>query len=90
MLPSRDFLLASEGYGVTTAEIFYRMPDHPALLQIYIWQDYDLAPDFPALFAFLDFWKVNLDARLHSVKFGHNPLLESRRWRMVDREFRLE
>jgi uncharacterized protein Usg len=36
-----------EGFSLTTAEILYRLPDHPRLLQSYIWQDYDLAPSFP-------------------------------------------
>ena len=36
-----------EGYGLTTANILYRLPDHPALLQAYVWQEYDLAPAFP-------------------------------------------
>ena len=43
------------GYSLTTAEILYRMPDYPALLQSYVWQDYDLHPRFPRLKSFLDF-----------------------------------
>jgi len=54
--------------SLTTAEILYRMPDHPALLQTYIWQDYDLAPKFPGLQKFLGFWERQLDGRLHSVR----------------------
>jgi uncharacterized protein Usg len=45
------------GYGLTTAQILYRMPDHPSLLQTYIWQNYDLFPKFPALTDFLIFWR---------------------------------
>jgi uncharacterized protein Usg len=56
------------GYGLTTAEILYRLPDHPALLQSYIWQEYDLAPRFPVLHRFLDFWSRELDGELHSVR----------------------
>ena len=52
-MKSRDFML--EGYGLTTAEIRYHLPDYPALLQLYLWQDYDVAPTFPALHGFLDF-----------------------------------
>ena len=44
---SREFRLQMEGYGLTTAEIHYHLPDHPSLLQLYVWQDYDLAPEFP-------------------------------------------
>jgi uncharacterized protein Usg len=31
------------------------------LLQSYIWQDYDAAPQFPKLIDFLNFWSANLD-----------------------------
>ena len=49
---------------LTTAEITYRMPDFRDIMQIYIWQDYDLAPRFPKLIKFLDFWSHNLDGPL--------------------------
>ncbi len=59
-----------DGYRLTTAEILYRLPDHPALLQTYIWQEYDIAPQFPVLRRFLDFWQGHLDGRLHQVRVG--------------------
>jgi uncharacterized protein Usg len=57
-------------YRLTTAEIIYRMPDHPDLLQSFIWQKLDLAPDFPELRRFLEFWSRNIEGKLHSVKVG--------------------
>lgn len=53
---------------LTTAEIFYHLPDHPQLLQSYVWQALDLAPRFPRLTRFLGFWEKNLDGRIHSVR----------------------
>ena len=53
---------------LTTAEILYHLPDHPGLLQSFTWQCLDLAPNFPRLLRFLDFWSHNLDATLHSVR----------------------
>ena len=44
-----------EGYRLATAEILYHMPDHPGLLQSYVWQDYDIAPEYPVLGRFLGF-----------------------------------
>ena len=38
--------LMLKGYGLTTARILYHLPDHPHLLQTYVWQDYDIAPSF--------------------------------------------
>ena len=57
-------------HRLTTAEILYRLPDHPSLLQSYVWQDYDIAPDFPVLRRFLAFWSKQLDGQLHSVHIG--------------------
>ena len=60
-MASRDFQIQLAGYGLTTAEIHYRLPDHPSLLQLYLWQDYDLAPEFPILQRFLDHWRRELE-----------------------------
>ncbi len=62
-------------YRLTTAEILYHLPDHPALLQSYLWQEYDIAPRFPVLHKFLNFWTCNLDGRLHSVKVANVQLI---------------
>lgn len=62
-------------YRLTTAEILYHLPDHPALLQSYLWQEYDLAPQFPELQKFLDFWQRELDGKLHSVTVASKKLI---------------
>lgn len=54
-------------FRLTTAELLYRLPDHPTLLQSYIWQDYDRAPDFPTLLKFIDFWQREIEGKLHTV-----------------------
>ena len=58
----------ARGWRLTTAEILYHMPDHPHLLQSFVWQAWDLAPGYPALGRFLDFWRRELDGPLHSVR----------------------
>ncbi|HEY1856893.1 usg protein [Acidocella sp.] len=73
--------LQMHDYRLTTAEILYHMPDHPGLLQSYVWQDLDLAPDYPALRKFLDFWTRRLDGKLHSVRVGSAPLITPGSWR---------
>jgi len=60
---------------LTTAEILYYFPDYPALLQQYIWQDYDLAPQFPHLNKFIDFWNLNIEGRLHSVRVARAGMI---------------
>ena len=71
-------------HRLTTAEILYHMPDHPKLLQLYVWQDYDLAPRFPGLKAFLDFWQRELEGALHSVRVAHEKLVKPSEWKKVD------
>ena len=56
------------GYRLTTAEILYHLPDHPVMLQSFIWQDLDIAPRFPVLNKFLKFWETSIEGRLHSVR----------------------
>ena len=62
-------------YRLTTAQILYHLPDHPALLQYYIWQEYDIAPKFPQLFKFLEFWRRELDGKLHSIYVGSKEII---------------
>jgi uncharacterized protein Usg len=57
-----------KGYRLSTAEILYWMPDHPSVLQSFVWQHYDRPPEFPELHRFLGFWKDNIDATLHTVR----------------------
>jgi uncharacterized protein Usg len=68
-------------YRLTTAEILYHMPDHPAVLQSFIWQELDLAPDFPVLRKFLDFWNRELDGKLYSVRVASAGLVTPGEWR---------
>jgi len=68
-------------YRLTTAEILYRMPDHPAVLQTFVWQELDLAPEYPVLRKFLDFWNRELDGKLHSVRVASAGLVAAGEWR---------
>ncbi|MBW6424393.1 usg protein [Rhizobium sp. XQZ8] len=86
---SSDLERQLNGYGLTTAHILYRIPDFESVLQAYIWQDYDLAPDFPEMHKFLDFWQAKLDGPLHSVRYSHQRLIGPNEWRRVEGEFKL-
>lgn len=86
---AQDFKRQVDGYGLTTANILYRRPDHPWLLQSYVWQDYDLCPDFPELNGFLEFWRKSLEGALHSITVAHCGLIKPAEIRAVDGVFRL-
>ncbi len=62
-------------YRLTTAQIYYHLPDHPSFLQEFIWQDYDLAPQFPHLKGFLGFWVREIEGRLHSVYVASQKII---------------
>lgn len=85
-----DFVRMLAGYSLTTAEIIYRLPDHPSLMQSYIWQEYDVHPRFPKLTSFLDFWSRNLEGKLHQVLVAHVGLIKPRELRLVGAEFKLQ
>ena len=84
-----DFRAQLAGFSLTTAEILYRLPDHPLLLQSFVWQEYDVHPRFPRLRHFLWFWSRNLDGKLHSVTVAHKRLITPAELRLIDGEFRL-
>ena len=76
--------LVMRDHRLTTAEILYHMPDHPTLLQTFLWQEYDIAPDFPMLRRFLSFWERNLEGRLHSVRVANLRLTGQNGWRNAE------
>lgn len=80
----RDFVRQLQGYSLATVEIHYYLPDHPSLLQQFIWQQYDLAPSFPRLAKFLDHWRREIEAPLHSIRVAHSKLIKPSEWRAVD------
>jgi len=76
--------LATRGFRLTTAEILYHLPDHQVVLQSYLWQELDLAPEFPVLIKFLDFWQDNLDGPLHSVRVAAAGIITPQELRYAD------
>lgn len=82
-----DFSMMLKDYRLTTAEILYHLPDHPALLQSYLWQDLDIAPKFPVLSKFLDFWENQIDGKLHSVQIASTQLIVPSRFIYCKGEF---
>lgn len=85
--PDKDFRRQLVGYSLATAEIFYRMPDARGILQTFVWQQYDMAPRFPELRRFLDFWTRELDGPIHSVRLAHSALIRPAEFRFTDHEF---
>ena len=87
---STEFREQLSGRRLTTAEITYYMPDHPALLQAFTWQTLDQAPDFPRIRRFLEYWRGEIDAVIHSVRVSYVGVIAPARIRTVQEFGRLQ
>jgi len=65
----------AEDFGLTTAQITYRMPDQLDCFQDFLWQEYDFFPQFPSLRKFLAFWELKIEGPLHSITVAHARLI---------------
>ena len=79
-----DLTKQLQDYRLTTAKIIYHLPDYKEILQEFIWQDYDIAPKFPHLHNFLDFWERKIDGTLHSVYVAETKIITSSDYRNAD------
>jgi uncharacterized protein Usg len=79
-----DLTLRLQGWRLATAEVLYYMPDHPALLQAFVWQTLDLAPRYPRIHRFLEFWRREIDAVIHSVRLATGETLAPPRMNRAD------
>jgi uncharacterized protein Usg len=73
-----------QGWRLTTAEVLYYMPDHPALIQSFVWQTLDLAPAYPRIHRFLDFWRREIEAVIHSVRLATGEQLAPPAMRRIE------
>ena len=84
-----EFERRLNGAQLMTAEVLYYIPDHPKLLQTFMWQLVDEAPKYPRLAQFLDHWRREIEAVIHSVRVAHGDLLAPASFRVADGEFGL-
>lgn len=84
MAENHELELQLQGWRLTTAEVLYYMPDHPKLIQSFTWQTLDLAPRYPRIIKFLDFWKREIDAVIHSVRVSGGEEIAPAKVRFAD------
>lgn len=85
-----DLLIQLKDYRLTTAKILYHLPDYPKLLQSYLWQEYDIAPEFPELKKFLKFWSKEIEGPLHSVFVASKEIITPGDARFYETEITLQ
>jgi uncharacterized protein Usg len=74
-MQNEELALKLNGWRLATAEVLYYLPDHPSLLQSFVWQTLDLAPSYPRIHRFLNFWRREIDAVIHSVQLATGETL---------------
>ena len=71
MRQDQDFVERLSGKGLLTTEVLYYRPDCRSLLQSFVWQTLDTAPQFPRLAQFLEHWRLEIEAAIHSIRIAH-------------------
>jgi len=84
MKSDKDFEKQLADYRLTTAKIIYHLPDFEDILQEYVWQEYDIAPQYPELKQFLQFWTQKIDGKLHSVYVASKDIITQHDYRFTD------
>ena len=84
-----EFYQRLGGKGLLTTEIFYYRPDCRPLLQSFVWQTLDEAPRFPRLAQFLDHWRREIEAVIHSIRVAHADWIGPAEYRAVNGELRI-
>ena len=79
-----EFETQLKGGRLTTAEVLYYMPDHPKLLQSFMWQTLDVAPEYPRVHSFLQYWRKEIQAVIHSVRLSTVGIVTPARVRFAD------
>lgn len=57
--------------SLVTVDILYYMPDYTDIIQEFMWQTNDYAPDLPRVHKFLNFWKSDIDAVIKEVSVAY-------------------
>ena len=51
--------------------VYYWMPDYNNILQEFMWQLNDVAPEYPRVHRFLNHWHDNIEAVIETVEVSH-------------------
>ena len=80
----------TKNYRLTTAKILYHLPDYQKLIQEFLWQDYDIAPEYPTLTKFLKFWEQEIEGKLHSVYVSGKEIITPGDYRFAEWQHTLQ
>ena len=72
--------------SLITLDIFYYMPDHTSILNEFVWQTEDFAPEYQRIHKFLLYWQKNIEAVIQEILICDST---DRKWRNLDIDFKL-
>jgi uncharacterized protein Usg len=78
------------GFELVTTEVLYRMPDHPRVLNTFVWQTYDQPPTLPRVHAFIRYWQAEIEAQIAQVRVVCASLFQLHDLRHIDGVWRLQ
>ncbi len=78
------------GFGLTIIDVTYGLPDHPSILQKFVWQFEDCYPQFPRLARFLDYWEHNIEGPLRHVTIAHRRLIKPTEIRFINHQILMQ
>jgi uncharacterized protein Usg len=72
---------------IVTLDILYYLPDHSSILNEFIWQTEDIAPEYQRVHKFLLYWQKNIDAVIQEILICDST---NRKWRSVEFDLKLQ
>jgi len=78
------------GFELVTIEVLYHMPDHPHVLNTFVWQTLDQPPELLRARAFIDYWQAEIEAQIAQVRIACASLLRPHDLRHIDSVWRLQ
>jgi uncharacterized protein Usg len=62
------------------------MPDHTSILNEFVWQTEDFAPEYQRIHKFLLYWQKNIEAVIQEILICDST---DRKWRNLDIDFKM-
>jgi uncharacterized protein Usg len=71
---------------LVTLDIFYYIPDYSSIINEFVWQTEDVAPEYHRVHKFLLYWQKNIDAVIQEILICD---ANTRKWRTVDFDLKM-
>lgn len=80
----------NDNFRLTTIQIIYYLPDYRSILQEFLWQTLDKAPEYPRMHKFLRYWEENIEAPIYSAKIANVEIISPANVAYVTKEYQIK